>query len=55
MEKLDGIDVDSIETSAGPKNATCSFRIAESNEDFEAKLTELAKDNEHLAGFKVKK
>jgi hypothetical protein len=49
LEKVDGI-VD-IETNTGDR--TCSFKVTNPDLDYEAKLSELAETNEHLAEFEM--
>ena len=49
MAKLDGV----TDITPDTKALTCSFKVPKSNTDYEAKLAEFAKTNDHLEGFKI--
>ena len=49
MERIDGID--GIETDV--RNRACHFKVTKPGVDYESKLAEFAKTNEHLEGYEI--
>jgi hypothetical protein len=49
LATLEGVS--DVRTDLGSR--TCQFKLAKSDLDLEAKLTELAKGNEHFVGFEI--
>jgi len=49
LEKIDGV----VDIETDPANLVCSFKVTKPDVEYQSKLAEFAKTNEHLAEYEI--